>query len=155
MIITIKEEGTRFGGRVGAIIFNEDKTKILLERQENGRYMFPGGRIDVHEDSENSIARELKEELNLETNLKMKYIVEMFLQSPNTKYHEIGFYYLTLINEELVPNDFKSLDGDSIFEWVLISALNDYKIMTKPIKDKILNNEINNDNLEHIIYREY
>ena len=155
MIITMKENGTRFGCRVGAIIFNEDKTKILLENQENGRYMFPGGRIDVHEDSGNSIVRELKEELNLEMNLKLKYIVEMFLQSSKVKYHEIGFYYLTTIKEKSIPNHFHSLDGDGIFEWLLVSQLEDYKIMAKPIRDRIINNEINGENLEHITYREY
>ena len=67
MVITIKEGGSRFGARVGAIIYNEDRTKVLLENQENGRYMFPGGRIDVHEDSNTAIVRELKEELKLET----------------------------------------------------------------------------------------
>jgi len=77
MVITIKEEGMRFGARAGAIIYNEDKTKVLLENQDNERYMFPGGRIDVHEDSETAIVRELKEELNLETDLKLKYIVEI------------------------------------------------------------------------------
>ena len=155
MVITIKEEGARFGSRVGAIIFNEDKTKVLLENQDNGRYMFPGGRIDVHEDSENAIVRELQEELNLETNLKLKYIVEIFLDSSKTKYHEIGFYYLATIKEEEISNNFKSLDGDGIFEWISISDLENYKILAKPIKNKIVNNEITTEELEHIIYREY
>ena len=154
MVITIKEEGMRFGARAGAIIYNEDKTKILFENQENGRYMFPGGRIDVHEDSEMAIARELKEELNLETDLKLKYIVEIFLNSSKTSYHEIGFYYLSIIKESEVKNNFKSLDGDGIFEWIPISDLENYKILAKPIKDKIIKNEIGNDDLEHIIYRE-
>ena len=155
MIITMKEEGSRFGGRVGAVIYNEDKTKVLLENQDNGRYMFPGGRIDVHEDSANSIKRELIEELNLKADLKLKYIVEMFLESPKTKYHEIGFYYLTVINEKDVANNFKSLDGDGVFEWIPVSELNNYKIMAKPIKNKIANSEIEPDILEHIVYREY
>ena len=85
MVITIKEEKTRFGARVGAIIYNETKTKILLEHQSNQLYMFPGGRIDIYEDSQNAINRELKEELNIKTSLKLKYIVEMFLKSPKTK----------------------------------------------------------------------
>lgn len=155
MVITIKEDGMRFGARAGAIIYNEDKTKILLENQENGRYMFPGGRIDVHEDSETAIVRELKEELNLETDLKLKYIVEMFLDSSKTKYHEIGFYYLSTIKENEVKNNFKSLDGDGIFEWTSVSDLENHKILAKPIKDKIVKNEIKNDNLEHLIYSEY
>lgn len=155
MVITIKEEGSRFGARVGAIIYNEEKTKVLLENQDNGRYMFPGGRIDVHEDSNTAIVRELKEELNLETKPKLKYIVEMFLDSPKTKYHEIGLYYLLTISENKVANNFHSLDGDGIFEWVSISELKDYKVLAKPIKEKIVNNQIVDDKLEHLIYREY
>ncbi len=155
MVITIKEEGSRFGVRVGAIIYNEEKSKVLLENQDNGRYMFPGGRIDVHEDSNTAIVRELKEELNLETEPKLKYIVEMFLDSSKTKYHEIGLYYLLTISEDKVANNFHSLDGDSIFEWVLISELKNYNILAKPLNDKIVYNQIVDDKLEHLIYREY
>ena len=155
MIITMTEEGIRFGGRVGAIIFNENKTKILLENQNDKLYMFPGGRIDVHEDSQNAIERELKEELNITADLKLKYIVEMFLKSPRTKYHEIGFYFITQIDEKVIQSNFKSLDGDSNFVWVPIEKLEQYNVLAKPIKDKVFNHEISDDVLEHIIYREY
>ena len=155
MVITMQEEGTRFNARVGTIIYNEDKTKILIENQHDKRYMFPGGRIDVHEDSKTSIERELLEELNLKTDLNLKYIVEMFIKSPKTKYHEIGFYFVTKINENLIENNFKSLDGDSYFIWVPIKDLDKYNILAKPIQDKVINNKIINNSLEHIVYREY
>ena len=155
MVITMQEEGTRFGARVGAIIYNGDKTKILIENQHDKRYMFPGGRIDVHEDSKTSIERELIEELNLKADLNLKYIVEMFIKSPKTKYHEIGFYFVTKINENLIENNFKSLDGDSYFMWVPIKDLNEYNMLAKPIQDKVINNEITDNSLEHIVYREY
>ena len=155
MVITMIEEGTRFGARAGAIIYNEDKTKILIEKQDERMYRFPGGRIDVHEDSMTSIKRELIEELNIKTNLKLKYIVEMCLKSPKIKYHEIGFYFITQIKEKQIANDFKSLDGDSTFLWVPITDLNKYNILAKPIKDKVINNEITDNNLEHIVYRKY
>ena len=155
MVITMQEEGTRFGARVGAIIYNEDKTKILIENQHDKRYMFPGGRIDVHEDSKTAIERELIEELNLKANLNLKYIVEMFIKSPKTKYHEIGFYFVTKINENLIENNFKSLDGDSYFIWVPIKDLDKYNMLAKPIQDKVINNEITDNGLEHIVYREY
>ena len=155
MVITMQEEGTRFNVRVGAIIYNEDKTKILIENQYDKRYMFPGGRIDVHEDSKTSIERELIEELNLKANLNLKYIVEMFIKSPKTKYHEIGFYFITKINENLIENNFKSLDGDSYFIWVPIKDFDKYNMLAKPIQDKVVNNEIIDNNLEHIVYREY
>ena len=156
MVITIKEEGTRFGCRVGAIIFNHDKTKILLENQQNKIFMFPGGRIDVHEDSQTAIERELKEELNLKTTLELKYILEMFLKSTHTKYHEIGFYYISQMGESEIKDKTKSLDSDSIFTWIPIKELDNYNILSTPIKDKIVNNEIEFDgNYEHFIYREY
>ena len=155
MVITMQEEGTRFNARVGTIIYNEDKTKILIENQHDKRYMFPGGRIDVHEDSKTSIERELLEELNLKTDLNLKYIVEMFIKSPKTKYHEIGFYFVTKINEKFIENNFKSLDGDSYFIWVSIKDLNKYNMLAKPIQDKVINNEITDNVLEHIVYREY
>ena len=155
MVITMTEEGTRFNARVGAIIYNEDKTKILIENQHDKRYMFPGGRIDVHEESKTAIERELIEELNLKANLNLKYIVEMFIKSPKTKYHEIGFYFITQIKENLIANNFKSLDGDSYFMWVPIDDLNQYNMLAKPIKDKVINNEINTNVLEHLVYREY
>ena len=155
MIITMQEEGTRFNARVGAIIYNQDKTKILIENQKDKRYMFPGGRIDVHENSKTSIERELIEELNLKTELNLKYIVEMFIKSPKTKYHEIGFYFVTKINETQIKNNFKSLDGDSYFMWIPVKELDKYNMLAKPIQDKVINKEIIDNNLEHIVYREY
>lgn len=155
MVITMQEEGTRFNARVGAIIYNENKTKILIENHHDKRYMFPGGRIDVHEESKTAIERELIEELNLKANLNLKYIVEMFIKSPKTKYHEIGFYFVTQIKENLISNNFKSLDGDSYFMWVPIDDLDQYNMLAKPIKDKVMNNEINTNILEHLVYREY
>ena len=155
MVITMQEEGTRFNARVGAIIYNENKTKILIENQHDKRYMFPGGRIDVHEESKTAIERELIEELKLKANLNLKYIVEIFIKSPKTKYHEIGFYFITKINANLIENNFKSLDGDSYFIWVPIKDLDKYNMLAKPIQDKVVNNEITNNNLEHIVYREY
>lgn len=155
MNITIKDDNMRFGVRVGAIIYNEEKNKILLENPKENKYMFPGGRIETLEDSKTAIQRELEEELGLITNLTLKYTTELFLNIPNKKYHEIGFYYLTNIKETNIQNNFRSLDGDSTFEWIEISNLDNYEVLGKPIKDKILNGEINNPTLEHIIYKEY
>ncbi len=155
MVITMIEEGSRFGARAGAVIYNEDKTKILIEKQDEKMYRFPGGRIGVHEDSMTSIKRELIEELNIKADLKLKCIVEMFLKSPKTKYHEIGFYFVITINEKLIENNFKSLDGDSTFMWIPIKDLDKYNIIAKPIKDKVINNEITDYTLEHLVYREY
>ena len=155
MDITIKNESDRFNCRVGAIIYNENKTKILLEKQKNEIYIFPGGRLDIQEDSNKAIKRELNEELNLKIDLTLKYIIEMFVRSSKTKYHEIGFYYLTQIKESQIGDGFKSLDGNGVFYWIPVHDLNNYHILATPIKNKIIQEEIDNLELEHLIYKEY
>ena len=49
----------------------------------------------------------------------------------------------------------KSLDGDSYFIWVPIKDLNKYNMLARPIQDKVVNNELTDNNLEHLVYREY
>lgn len=102
MVITIKEQGSRFGVRVAAIIFNHDMSRIFMQKQnDNDYYMFPGGRLEVHEDSKTAILRELDEELGIKENAQLKYITESFIQFPNNKkYHEIGFYFIVKIDEQ-------------------------------------------------------
>ena len=43
----------------------------------------------------------------------------------------------------------------SKFVWVPIQDLDKYNILAKPVKDKVKNNELTDNTLEHIVYREY
>ena len=166
MVITIKEEGSRFGVRVAAMIFNKDMSKIFLQRQGNHDfYMFPGGRVDIHEESETSMKRELMEELGIEEDVILKYISENFIKFPNLKYHEIGFYYLVNIDEDKYnyndySKEYHSLDeqhdGESVFKWINIEDLDKYEVTPKHIKEKIKTKLLKKDNsFEHLTYREY
>lgn len=62
MNIDFKNNDNRFVARVSAIIFNEDKSKILLFGVDDGRsfYLLPGGRIEFFEDSLSAIKRKTK-----------------------------------------------------------------------------------------------
>ncbi len=152
MPITIIEKNKRFACRAGIIIFNEKKDKVLIEDQGDFCRL-PGGRIEFFEDSETTITRELKEELNIKLDIALKYISEMIIKQGDIKYHEIGFYYLTETNEKSITDNQKSLDNDSYFKWIDISKLNKYNIIEKPIIDKILKN-IKNKDIEIIKYKE-
>ena len=53
MNLDFEKDNYRFNARASVIIFNTDKTKILLFKVEDGRdyYLLPGGRIEIFEDS--------------------------------------------------------------------------------------------------------
>lgn len=166
MVITIKNKDSRFGVRVAAIIYNNDMTKVFMQRQGNHDfYMFPGGRLEIHEDAKTAIIRELDEELGIrEDDIYLKYIAENFISFPNQKYHEIGFYFITKIDEQkyqyISDNEYDSLDedndGKSKFRWIDIDELDDISIMPKYMKDKLFDKNVEqNAQIEHVIYREY
>ena len=159
MVITIKDENNRFGVRVSGIIYNKDKTKIFMQRQGNHDfYMFPGGRIELHEDSGSARKREGKEELNIEEEVKLVFIGESFIEFPNLKYHEISFFYELTIDEKkynYFDDEYDSLDineGKSKYRWIELKKFDNYKINPEIMKQKLRENS---SGLEHFIYKEY
>lgn len=157
MNITIKDENSRFGVRVCAIIYNKDMSKVYMQKQGNHDfYMFPGGRLEIGEDTSSAIERELYEELGINENLKLKYIAENFIKFPNMHYHELGFYFILKIDEQLLKNNLNSMDkkdGESIFEWIDVNMINNYNIMPNCMKEKVKEKNTS-DNIEHIMYKE-
>lgn len=164
MIITIKDDDNRFGVRVGAIIFNKARTHIFVQRQKNHDfYMLPGGRLEIHENTLDAIKRELNEELSIcDEKIELKYIIESFIKFPKQKYHEIGFYFITVIDEKKYDYDIlkeynskdEINDGKSLFRWIKLEDLEKNSIMPNILKDKIINYD-NSHNVEHLIYNEY
>lgn len=63
MNLDFEIDNTRFNSRASVVIYNKDKTKVLLFKIiDRDYFMFPGGRIEFFEDSKSAIKREVKEE---------------------------------------------------------------------------------------------
>ena len=63
MNLDFEIDNIRFNARASAIIYNKDKTKVLLFKiVDRDYFMLPGGRIEIYEDSLNAVKREIKEE---------------------------------------------------------------------------------------------
>lgn len=161
MVITIMDNDKRFGVRVAAFILNKDKTKIFMQRQRNyDYYMFPGGRLELGEDSSTAIIRELEEELGIiNEDVKLKYIVENYIDLKKIKYHEIGFYFIVIIDEnkyeyyddiEYNSKD-EEHDGISKFRWIKLDELNNFKFMPDNMKEYI-NSGLLLDGVQHISF---
>lgn len=157
MNIDYKRDNFRFNCRTSSVIYNKDKTKVLLFRVE-GRdyYLLPGGRIEELEESIHAIKREIIEEIGWDLEYEFFGVSEEFVSDKGFNNHQVTMIYKTVYNEEITNKSFKGLEGDWInFEWIDISDIDNYKIHPKDIikyinnSDKcfhIVDNMINNVN---------
>ena len=131
MDIDFKYENNRLNARVSVIIYNKDKSKVLLFRVNDGRsyYMLPGGRIHYNEDSQSAIIREIKEELGFDLDYKLCSVQENFLDKEGENIMQYCFCYKAIYYGDIV-DEFISLEDDNqIFCWIDVDKLGDYKIL--------------------------
>ena len=143
MNIDFIDDEYRFNARSCAIIYNKDKTKVLLFKADEARnfYMLPGGRIQHFEDSKTAIIREMQEELGWNLNYDFCAIQENFLEAKSQKITQYSFCYKAIYSEEITKETFACLDNDyQHFYWVDIDKLDNYKILPNSNKDLILEN---------------
>lgn len=156
-MIVIKKDNEKFNFRVAALIFNESGSKVLIHRKDNQDFwVLPGGRVEMGEDSKKALVREIKEELNINIDVAIKYIFENFFKLADEVYHELCFYYKTNINIEKhnlnFDDEFIGAEGDEyLYKWIDIKDIDNIDFRPQFLKDKLTNI---NDNLEHVILYE-
>ena len=103
--IDLKDQKFKF--RVAGIVEHDNKILVVRMRQ-NPFYCFPGGHVELLEDTSSAVQRELDEELYFKVKVnKLLYIHENFFRAENKDFHELCFYY------KCEPVD-KSLKTDSV-----------------------------------------
>lgn len=142
MDIKYIEKDYQFLYRTSAVIFNNNRTKVLLFNVE-GRsfYMLPGGKVNQKEESIDAIKREIKEELGYE-NIDFSFLAisEEFVIDKGFYNQQINLVYQGILNETIEELKFKGLEGDWInFEWLDISNIDNYEIYPNGIKEAIKN----------------
>ena len=125
----------------GAALINHNN-KILVHKNINSdHYALLGGRVEIGEDSETTIKREIQEELGKEIDI-VGYVstVENFFEMKGSKYHEIMFVYKAeFINEEdkLIQNTIKNIEGKDYlqYEWLDLDKIDTYNLKPKMMKE--------------------
>ena len=141
MDLDFKVDNNRFNARASAIIFNKDKSKILLFKIDDNRdfYLLPGGRISFFEDSLETIKREMKEELGYDLDFELCSIQENFLVKDNKKIMQYSFCYKAIYNGDIKEEKFRCLDNDNqYFYWIDVAKIKDYKVVPKSIYKLII-----------------
>ena len=146
MDLTVKTKAGIFNYRVCAIILRDGK--ILATKGQNTPYYFlPGGRVKLHEPAEKAIAREIREELNVEPRiLRPLWLNQGFFTEDVTgdRFHELCLYYLVDISETDLPSRgdaFTMQEGGRTYyyEWIPLDRLEETYLYPLFIKREIFN----------------
>lgn len=153
--LAIKIDGYKLNIRAaGVIIHNE---KILLHKGETANhYALLGGHVRIGENSQDTVKREMQEELGKEIEIT-GYIstIENFFEMKGSKYHEIMFVHkieFTNEDDKKIEYTMKNIEGKDYlqYEWIEINKIDEYPLMPRAVKEVLKENKfpihkINND----------
>lgn len=139
MDITLDVGNYKLNVRAAGIMIHNGK--ILVHRNVNSdHYALIGGRVEIGENSVDTIKREIKEELGKDIEI-IGYIstIENFFEMKNSKYHEIMFVHkIEFINEDdkKIEYTMKNIEGKEYlqYEWIEINKIDEYPLVPKVIK---------------------
>lgn len=125
--IRIKEKPSAvFQMRIAGLAFRDDH--VLVHRATHEQFWtFPGGGAEIGETSEETLVREMREELGVEARVRqLLWIVENFFHYEDRDWHELGFYYRMEIPESFPfhPTDIvhRNKDGKNSLEFKWVAA---------------------------------
>ena len=132
MDIKIDTKESKFKFRVCGILEHNGKY-LAVKMNSNPFYCLPGGHVELGEDTETAVLREMHEELGYEVKIKKLVAINQnfFLANDGFKLHELGFYYVVQAKDEsnINSNDYlrEELDKGKIqhldFKWFTLEEL--------------------------------
>lgn len=144
MDIGINSEEGKFKFRVCGILEHDGKY-LAVKMNNNNFFCLPGGHVELGEDTETAVQREMREELGYEVKIKKLVSVNQnfFVGVDGRQFHEIGYYYIVnAINEKNInASDYtrEELDKGKIqhleFKWFTKEELKAIDFRPKYIVD--------------------
>lgn len=146
MDITIDVDDYKLNIRAAGVMIHNGK--ILLHRNINSNhYALIGGRVEIGENSLDTVKREIKEEIGKDIEIT-GYVstIENFFTMDGLKYHEIMFVYkIEFANEEdkNIEYTIKNIEGKDYlqYEWIDLDKIDDFPILPVVIKDILKENK--------------
>jgi 8-oxo-dGTP pyrophosphatase MutT (NUDIX family) len=157
-VIRFDEGRRRFNYRVAGIAIHDGM--VLLHRAgDEPFWTLPGGRAEMGETSEQTILRELREELSIEAEVvRLLWLVENFFDYDGLSYHELALYFLIRFPRDSKPlyqSAFESMDGGTRlqFQWF---PLDQHRLAKLPLSPSFLASGLKKlpTSVTHVIHRD-
>ena len=139
-----------------AVIINHNGKRLTHKNINEGHYALIGGRVEIGESSEETVKREVMEELGKEIDVT-GYVatIENFFEMKGSKYHEILFIHSgEFVNDEdkKIEYTLKNLEGKEHlqYEWLELDKIEEYQLLPQIVKQVLKEKDlpvhrINND----------
>ena len=122
-MISFDQGNQRFNFRVVGVAIHNDKV-LLHQADGDSFWSLPGGRVEFGEAAEETLRREMREELDVEIEVvRLLWLVENFFVYDGKNYHELSPYFLMRLPESspylTEPGPYKCAETGSnlIFRW--------------------------------------
>lgn len=138
-------EKHRLNIRAACVIIHQNKM-LVHHKLNKPHYCLLGGRVEIGEDSQTTIKREVLEELGKEIEITKELgIIENFFQMDGKQYHEIMFiYFAEFVNEEdkQITHTLQNCEGKSElqYEWLDLDKIEEYAFLPSKIPEMLKQN---------------
>jgi ADP-ribose pyrophosphatase YjhB (NUDIX family) len=133
--------------------------QLLCNKFASGFWSLPGGRAEVGESAEETLIREMQEELGIDVQVeRLVFVVENFFEFRDIKFHELNFYFLMKLPEDCyLYNGEKHFERPEhnealIFDWLPIDELARLEVYPEFLRTALKQLP---EQITHIINREH
>ncbi len=155
MDITIDVGEYKLNVRAAGVMIHNGKV-LVHKNMNSNHYALIGGRVEIGENSADTVRREIKEELGKDVQIT-GYVstIENFFEMKDSKYHEIMFVHkieFTDEDDKKIEYTMQNIEGKDYlrYEWIELSKIDQYPLLPEAVKevlkqDKIPMHKINYD----------
>ena len=153
MDVKIDSADGKFKFRVCGILKVGNKY-LTVKIQDNDFYCLPGGHVELGEDTDSAILREMKEELGFEVKIvRLVSIIQNFFKTKDNRVvHELGYYYIVettnIEDVNLEDHVISELDKGKLvkldFKWFTLDQLKQERFLPEVLKQQLENMTLTN-----------
>ena len=158
-MIVIDREQQRFNYRIAGVAIQTGS--VLVHQAEGDNFwILPGGRAEIGESAEQTLKREIMEELGAEVEiLRLLWFVENFFSHDSKDYHEVALYFLMSFLETgpVLGSDGPYIGSDSgirlIFQWISVDSKS---LASLPLLPSFLQSAVQDlpTSIQHIVHHD-